>query len=367
MTLYLSSDQSLDAARQTRFRTIGEQISSVDDLKRVVSSFNHTAGCYDTGYEKSENWQHSDTLILDVDGGCSIEEFKEIFNDYSYYLATSKSHQKEKDGKPPCDRFHVYFPLSHEYQKGNDQEDYRGMMTYLPQKYPFFDKQVKDLARFIFKSGETVQCSENNGKFIDEDIRGLLPARATTKKDLSRKDSKRTENDKTSDNDRKILEGSRNGSLFRYSVQLADNGLSADEDIVLVAKYNAERCVPPLDDAEVQQIVQSATKRGDATQGFGNTELGLADRLIETFGADIRYCTTTKKWFIFDGTLWERTKTYDMDKAISIVRELGSRRSEQTSLERQKGLRKFAKTAQGLSKIRNMLSSRIRRRVFLSP
>jgi hypothetical protein len=57
-----------------------------------------------------------------------------------------------------------------------------------------------------------------------------------------------------------IPEGQRNDALFKRAIRLCNQGLNADEVLLLVEQLNAERCVPPLPDTEVRQIVESAMK-----------------------------------------------------------------------------------------------------------
>ena len=173
MNLFKSKDSSLNPANQTVFDFEPETVENVGDLRNLVSTYNHTAFMFKDGIRKGSNFLSSDAIIMDVDEGCSIVEFQEKFKGIQYYIATSKSHRIEKVGKPACDRFHVYFPLSRTYQKG-EEEQYRKVMVLLTERYRFFDKNVKDLGRFIFRSGEAVQCFESSGVSIDTLLAGEL-------------------------------------------------------------------------------------------------------------------------------------------------------------------------------------------------
>lgn len=43
MNLYLSNDQNLDPARQEHFGTLPEEIKSIDDLRRLITTENYSA------------------------------------------------------------------------------------------------------------------------------------------------------------------------------------------------------------------------------------------------------------------------------------------------------------------------------------
>ena len=61
------------------------------------------------------------TLWLDFDDGITLEEAKEKFKDYWYVIYPSMHHQKEKDGKPACDRFRVVLKVKEPMPKEKDR------------------------------------------------------------------------------------------------------------------------------------------------------------------------------------------------------------------------------------------------------
>ncbi len=107
-------------------------------------------------YRNGDHWISCDWLFGDVDSGCSIEEFEEIFSKYEYYIITSRNHQKEKSVKIKgikekqlitCDRFHVLFPKQKPYKVYEDCNfDLLSMMA----QYDFFDKSGSDPTRYWF-------------------------------------------------------------------------------------------------------------------------------------------------------------------------------------------------------------------------
>jgi hypothetical protein len=85
-------------------------------------------------------------LVFDVDDGCVLPVAKTIFKEYQYIIATTKSHQREKNGKV-CDRFRVILPLSSPI---TNDEDYKATFEYYRNKFPFVDQTCKDISRFFY-------------------------------------------------------------------------------------------------------------------------------------------------------------------------------------------------------------------------
>lgn len=63
-----------------------------------------------------------------------------------------------------------------------------------------------------------------------------------------------------------IGEGGRNQALFRLACALRDQGIGAEALARAIAAENKERCTPPLDDAELSLIVNSALQRVTVTR-----------------------------------------------------------------------------------------------------
>lgn len=58
-----------------------------------------------------------------------------------------------------------------------------------------------------------------------------------------------------------IVEGSRNDTLFKYAASLQGKGVPDDIIIQKVEKVNMEKCIPPLDEKDVEVIVKSVLGR----------------------------------------------------------------------------------------------------------
>lgn len=141
---------------------------TIEDLEQVVkSSVNYSPFIFLDGYRKesNSNLNQCNLVMLDFDDGLSISEAMSIFDNFFYLLATTKSHQKEKNNKV-CDRFRIIFPLSKNITISI--EDYKQVMQLLVKKYGN-DKNCKDIARFYYgyeKSETYINYAKN---FLDLD------------------------------------------------------------------------------------------------------------------------------------------------------------------------------------------------------
>lgn len=115
----------------------------------LKSDFNYSPFVYNNNYRLEANSRLKDCnmIILDFDEGLSIEDAKNLFGKWIYILATTKSHQKQKDKKAPCDRFRIVLPT--ETSLDCSIEDYKILMDYIHQQTGC-DRACKDIARFYY-------------------------------------------------------------------------------------------------------------------------------------------------------------------------------------------------------------------------
>lgn len=91
------------------YRTL--RISSLKELIPRLTSTSWSPVIWKEGYPKESNFLSADLCVLDFDDGVtSLEKAKSIFGQFAHIIATTKSHQKEKNGLT-CDRFRVVIPF----------------------------------------------------------------------------------------------------------------------------------------------------------------------------------------------------------------------------------------------------------------
>lgn len=96
------------------------------------------------------NFISADFLALDFDeqGDETLEEINHSIQDHKRIIATTKSHQKEKNGVV-CDRFRLVIPFE---RRIYDYDVYRHNMERAVKKWPWCDKKCFDGGRFFFPS-----------------------------------------------------------------------------------------------------------------------------------------------------------------------------------------------------------------------
>ncbi|MBU1668509.1 hypothetical protein KKC13_08800 [bacterium] len=143
---------------------------TLEDFAEVIkSNINYSAFIFDNEHRKEINskLELCNMIILDFDDGMSLDEAKYIFKQYTNIIATTKSHQKEKNGIV-CDRFRVVFPLIKPLVNVTIDE-YKMMIKMLINRHGA-DRYCSDISRFFYgfeKSEVEINYSKN---FFDADI-----------------------------------------------------------------------------------------------------------------------------------------------------------------------------------------------------
>lgn len=241
MKLYRSND--CGNTKNTTYNMI-EEINNLEDFKRAAQN-DHVMCRFKANKRSNANFLGCDVLFADVDNASvekenwiSINEFRTQFSDCEYYLATSRNHNKEKDGNAARNKFHVYFPI----KEVTSKEKLSALLKALTNKYAFFDKSVKDPSRFFFGNKGAIVC-HNQGKSI------LAK--------LSEKVKKKSNN--ISKSILKTQVGERNDTLFKAACSFKNQGLSEEIVRKMVSHLN-ESFDDPLDSQEVDSIVESSFK-----------------------------------------------------------------------------------------------------------
>ena len=221
-----------------------------------VKTVDHVCCEYKDNYRANENFISTDWLYGDINNSHSenpadwltVEGFQEKFKEFDYYLLTSRNHMKEKDGKAPRPRFHVYFPLRKPILKAKQLSWYLGLLI---RKFaPYFDSRVKDAARFFYGSPDG-QVFYGRGRSI---LGSLVEYWRTEPKPEKRE--KRVPLDE-------MATGNRNDTLFRFGCQLRRNGLNEEEISGHLMLRNDQLGGEALKEEEVARIAKSAASYND--------------------------------------------------------------------------------------------------------
>ena len=266
-------------------------IESAEDLKQAAA-FDHVCGAFKNNYRSVANFIESSTVVMDCDNDgenfITPEKFCEILPDVSFAIVPSRNNNKPKGNKPARPRFHVYFPT----EKISDAEIYANLKSDIYKKFPFFDENALDAARFIFGNSVEKIIWHEGEITID-----CLFSRRT------------------------IPEGQRNNTLSRFAGRVVKR-YGATDKAYEIFLTEAEKCEPPLDDSELQKIWQSACKFAEKIQTQKDyvapeiynadfsplkppdySDIGQAKALVAEYGDELKYTSATD-YIRYDGKVW---------------------------------------------------------------
>ena len=141
----ISLSISNDITKDFKFQQIEEDEMS---LAKVLLYSNWSCGSFKDGHRSKANFIEASHIALDFDQGLSLEDAKKRFANHWHVVATTKSHNKDKNGIV-CDRFRVLLKLEQTITSAQEFEStYLKLLDWNPEA----DKQTKDCSRFFYKS-----------------------------------------------------------------------------------------------------------------------------------------------------------------------------------------------------------------------
>lgn len=115
------------------------KLSSFEELIGIVTTYHWAPGQFIAGetktgkashYKAEQFFKSTDLIGIDIDEGLTLDEGIKIFGGFKCIIGTTKSHQKQKGERHPCDRFRVIIKLRVPINKENI-EDYASTYAYL--------------------------------------------------------------------------------------------------------------------------------------------------------------------------------------------------------------------------------------------
>jgi hypothetical protein len=126
--------------------------SDLAELCVVVTQYSWSPGVFSNRKRTIGSLSRIDLLVLDVDNGCTLVDARERFAQFKHIIATSRNHQKEKNGVT-CDRFRVVLFLE---QVITNDKDFKATWESVRVLFPFIDEACKDSSRFFYPSPNVV-------------------------------------------------------------------------------------------------------------------------------------------------------------------------------------------------------------------
>ena len=308
------------------------------DTMRQAAAFDHVCAAYKQNYRSVDNFLKADCLPMDCDNDHSDDpddwltpfDVAMDFPGVGMIFVYSKSHMKQKGKRGPRPRFHVYFICT----ETTNSEIYSSWKDRLIADYPYFDDGAKDSARFLFGVKNAVVEVYDGEITIDE----FLADR------FAEWDAAQGQ----------IPEGSRNNTMSHYAGRVIKR-LGNTEEAHKQFLKEAEKCSPPLDDAELAGIWASAVKFGAkvaAQEGYippeqynqdfllmpeDFSDVGQAIVLSREYMDRLRFSPATD-YIVFNGSFWEESQP----NAQGIAKELTARQLEEAETEIQRCMKEMS-------------------------
>ena len=308
------------------------------DTMRQAAAFDHVCAAYKQNYRSVDNFLKADCLPMDCDNDHSDDpddwltpfDVAMDFPGVGMIFVYSKSHMKPKGRRSPRPRFHVYFICT----ETTDAALYSSWKDRLIADYPYFDDGAKDSARFLF-GVKNAQVEVYDGSIT---IDAFLTDR------FAEWDAAQGQ----------IPEGSRNKTMSHYAGRIIKR-LGNTEEAHKQFLKEAEKCSPPLDDAELAGIWASAVKFGAkvaAQDGYippeqynqdfllmpeDFSDVGQAIVLSREYMDRLRFSPATD-YIVFNGSFWEESQP----NAQGIAQELTARQLEEAETEIQRCMKEMS-------------------------
>ena len=308
------------------------------DTMRQAATFDHVCAAYKQNYRSVDNFLKADCLPMDCDNDHSDDpddwltpfDVAMDFPGVGMIFVYSRSHMKPKGKRGPRPRFHVYFICT----ETTNSEIYSSWKDRLIADYPYFDDGAKDSARFLFGVKNAVVEVYDGEITIDEFL-----ADSFAEWDAAQW---------------QIPEGSRNKTMSHYAGRIIKR-LGNTEEAHKQFLKEAEKCSPPLDDAELAGIWASAVKFGAkvaAQEGYippeqynqdfllmpeDFSDVGQAIVLSREYMDRLRFSPATD-YIVFNGSFWEESQP----NAQGIAQELTARQLEEAETEIQRCMKEMS-------------------------
>lgn len=184
-------------------------------------------------------------IVIDVDGGVSLNAVHELLKDYVYMTYTTKRHTDTEN------RFRIMIPTN--YVLHLDAADYKEFMDNIAKWLPF---KIDEEANQRSRKWETYHKGNHHYNLEGEllDVLPFIPK--TSKNESYKQDMQKIE---SMDNlerwfAQRIANGNRNNQMLKYALTLVDSGMNLFDVQNNVYAFN-DKLNKPLDRAELDSTV----------------------------------------------------------------------------------------------------------------
>lgn len=153
------------------------EFSTLSELAEFITKSDWSPFVYQTPHEDNDgtykrntkSFCAADIFALDIDDGLSMDDAIATIKrlGLAAIVAPSRSHQKPKGDKPPCDRYRIIFVLDKQIIL---DKQVKAVFYKLKELFPAADDACKDAARLFFKSNEIAYIQEGSALQVPDFI-----------------------------------------------------------------------------------------------------------------------------------------------------------------------------------------------------
>ena len=300
------------------------KVGSAEELAEVVGR-DYTCALYANDHRKIENFLESDCLAFDLDNTHSDDpadwvtpaDIQDFFPGVGFLVHYSQNNMKPKEGREPRPKFHVFFPVP----LCTDGDEYAALKQKGYAAFPYFDPMALDAGRFFFGTEEALTELWPGDRCILDYLDGI-PAAAPV--DIAPKTAPSAEEVYAA----VIPQGARNTTMHRFALKVLKRYGSSERAYALFLEESA-RCVPPLEEKELDCIWKSACKfyqtkivtdpNYEAPDSYNNpfgssslrppdySDIGEGKVLVREYKNELCYTDATD-FLRYDGQRWVESK-----------------------------------------------------------
>lgn len=137
------------------------EVEYMDELTKLITKGNYSLSTFKDNDRTVASFLRADSIGLDFDDGLSLDDAVDVFKDYMHIIATTKSHQIQKNGVV-ADRFRVILFLD---EPITDANDFKATMVKLMADHPSADPACKDASRMFYPSTKIITSSKKGKKY----------------------------------------------------------------------------------------------------------------------------------------------------------------------------------------------------------
>ena len=155
-----------------------------------------------------------------------------------------------------------------------------------------------------------------------------------------------------------IPDGQKHDTCVSLAGSMRRRGCNSDEIYAALVELS-KRFETQVPHENLRKIAESVERYEPQAAGadFPLTEIGLAERLVERHGADLRYCHQSNRWHVWSGRHWPEDDTAEVQRrAKATIRALYQSAAHEKDPDRRQAIARFAVKSDGDVTIRRVLS-----------